>query len=52
MEEHKIFEKIKIFYQTLSTILYTKCIQEFVEMWNTFCKHFVYILYASIVYIL
>ena len=25
-----------------SYILYTKCIQKFVEMWNTVCIHFVY----------
>ena len=33
-------------------ILYAKCIQNFVEIWYTFCIHFVYILYTSIVYIL
>ena len=33
-------------------IFYTKYIQKFVEMWYTFCIHFVYILYTSIVYIL
>ena len=33
-------------------IFYTKYIQKFVEMWYTFCIHFVYILYTSVVYIL
>ena len=33
-------------------ILHTKCIQMFGEMWDTFCKHLVYILYTFVVYIL
>ena len=26
-----------------SELMYTKCMQKFVEMWDTFCIHFVYI---------
>ena len=33
-------------------ILYTKCIQKFVEVRYRFCIHFVHILYTSVVHIL
>ena len=33
-------------------ILHTKHIQKFVKMWYTFCIHFAYIFYTSVVYIL
>ena len=32
-------------------ILHTKCIQMFGEMWDTFCKHLVYILYTFCIHL-
>ena len=37
---------------TVLLILFTKCIQKFVEIWYIFCIHFVCILHISVVYIL
>ena len=37
---YSLYTKLKELWQL---ILYTKCIQKFVEMWDTFCIQFVYI---------